>query len=128
VTLEYKHEGTLDLPKLTGSSFQHRNLCVQIQRSSAGNYRVVLVDLEEFRGEGSTQGLAIDDLANELEHVAAEIRRESGKVEPSLDRVREVYAAALAWRRAVNLAPVAPQTKALIATIDAAIAAERSDR
>ncbi len=128
MTDDYKHEWELDLPKLTGPSYEHRNLCVQIQRSSTGNYRAVLIDLEEFRGEGSSQGLAIDDLANELEHVAAEIRRESGKIEPSLDRVREIYAAAVAWRRSVNLVPVAPQTKALIAMIDAAIAAERRDR
>lgn len=120
----YKHEWTLDLPKLTAPRYQHRNLCVQVQRSSTGNHRAVLVDLEEFRGDGTTQTMAIDDLANELEHIAAEIRRESGKVEPDLDRVREVYAAVLYWRRHVNLVPVEPRTKVMLATVDAAITAE----
>jgi hypothetical protein len=73
----YKHEWTLELPKLTAPSYQNRNLCVQMQQSANGNYRAVLVDLGEFRGEGSVQGIAIDDLADELEHVAAEIRRAS---------------------------------------------------
>jgi len=71
----YKHAWTLDLPRLVAPSCQGRNLCVQMQRSTDGNYRAVLVDLGEFRGSGSTQGLAIDDLINELEHVASEIRR-----------------------------------------------------
>ena len=73
----YKHEWTLELPKLTAPSYQNRNLCVQMQQSANGNYRAVLVDLGEFRGEGSTQGIAIDDLVDELEHVVAEIRRAS---------------------------------------------------
>lgn len=72
----YKHEWTLDLPRLN-AAYQGRNLCVQMQRSEGGSYRAVLVDLAEFRGEGSTQGLAIDDLINELKHVASEIRRAS---------------------------------------------------
>lgn len=74
---KYTHEWTLELPKLTRPSFEHRNLCVQIRRSSAGNYHAVLVDLEEFCGKGTAQVLAIEDLANELERVAAEIRRAS---------------------------------------------------
>ena len=71
----YRHEWTLDLPRLDAPSYQGRNLCVQMQRSADGNYRAILVDLREFRGSGSTQGLAIDDLINELKHVASEIRR-----------------------------------------------------
>ena len=72
------HAWTLDLPKLTAPPFKDRDLSVQIQRLCCGSdYRAVLVDLGEFRGTGSTQGLAIDDLADLLEHVAAEIRRES---------------------------------------------------
>jgi hypothetical protein len=74
---EYKHEWTLELPKLTTPPYKDRNFCVQMQRSSNGNYRAVLVNLVEFRGSGSTEGLAIDDLADALENVAAEIRRES---------------------------------------------------
>ena len=124
----YKHEWTLELPKLDTVHFQHRNLCVQIQRSSCGNYRAELIDLEAFRGTGSVQGIAIDALANELEHVAAEIRRESGKEMPDLEWTRAVYAAALEWRRHVNLVPATRHTQALIATIDAAIADERTAR
>lgn len=71
----YKHEWTLDLPRLAAPSYQGRNLCVQMQRSTEGNYRAVLVDLGAFCGSGSTQGLAIDDLINELKHVTSEIRR-----------------------------------------------------
>jgi len=71
----YKHEWTLDLPRLDAPSYQGRNLCVQMQRSVEGNYRATLLDLHKFRGSGSTQGLAIDDLINELKHVASEIRR-----------------------------------------------------
>ena len=71
----YKHEWTLDLPRLDAPSYQGRNLCVQMQRSAEGNYRATLLDLHKFRGSGSTQGLAIDDLINELKHVASEIRR-----------------------------------------------------
>ncbi len=74
----YKHMWTLTLPALSGSRFRWRNLCVRVERHTGGSYRAVLVDLEEFRGEGSVQSLAIDDLASELEHVAAEIRRASG--------------------------------------------------
>ena len=73
--MKFKHEWTLDLPRLAAPSRQGRNLCVQMQRSADGNYRAVLIDLGEFRGSGSTQGLAIDDLINELKHVASEIRR-----------------------------------------------------
>ena len=124
----YTHEWTLDLPRLTGARYQHRNLCVQMQRSSTGNYRTVLVDLEEFRGDGTTQGIAMDDLADELEHVAAEIRRESGKIAPRLDRAREIYAAVVTWRRHVSLVPADQRTRAMIAAIDAAIAAEESER
>lgn len=74
----YKHAWTLDLPMLSHPSHRHRNFCVQLQQSSEGNYRAVLVDLGEFRGEGTTQGLAIDDLIDELEQVASEIKRASG--------------------------------------------------
>ena len=77
VMSNYQHEWSLDLPRLAAPSYQDRNLCVQMQRSTEGNYRAVLVDLGEFRGSGSTQGLAIDDLINELKHVASEIRRAS---------------------------------------------------
>lgn len=77
-SLTYKHELTLELPDLSGSRYRWRNLCVQVQRTLGGSYRAILVDLEEFRGEGSGQSLAIDDLAFELEHVAAEIRRANG--------------------------------------------------
>ncbi len=126
--MKYKHVWTLELPKLTAHRFQHRNLCVQVQRSSTGNYRAVLIDLEEFFGDGTTQGIAIDDLADELEYVAAEIRRESGKDCADPGYVREVYVAALAWRRQVNLTPATLHTRALITKIDAAIAAERSRR
>ena len=74
----YKHEWTLDLPRLDAAPRQHRNLCVRMERAASGSgWRAVLVDLEEFRGSGSTQGLAIDDLINELKHVASEIRRAS---------------------------------------------------
>jgi hypothetical protein len=85
-TDDYKHEWTLDLPWLA-SVHPHRNLCVQMQRSPEGNWRAVLVDLVEFRGTGSTEALAIDDLINELERVVAEIRRESS------------FDALTAWRR-----------------------------
>jgi hypothetical protein len=71
----YRHKWTLELPKLD-SIHPHRNLCVQMQEGP-GSWRAVLVDLEEFRGSGSTECLAIDDLADDLEHVAAEIRRAS---------------------------------------------------
>ena len=75
---DYKHEWALELPKLTAPPFKDRNLSVQIQQLFCGSdYRAVLVALGEFRGTGSTQCLAIDDLADLLEHVAAEIRRES---------------------------------------------------
>jgi len=73
---DFEHEWwTLHLTK-----FHARRpcLCVHIERSPQGNYRARLADLQDFRGHGSTQGLAIDDLADELEFVAAEIRRESG--------------------------------------------------
>ena len=72
----YKHVWTLDLPKLE-AVYPERKLCVQMQQSPEGSWRAVLVDLVEFRGSGSMQGLAIDDLANDLEHIAAEIRRAS---------------------------------------------------
>ena len=120
----YKLETILDLPRLSTRPYDKRNLGVQMQRSSCGNYRAVLVDLGEFGGEGSTGGLAIDDLANELEHVAAEIRRASGKTHPDHDRVRKVYIAAIAWRRQVNLVPASSLTQALIDVIDWAIAVE----
>ena len=71
-----EHVWTLALPRLsTHRAYQGRNLCVQMQRSLQGSWRAVLVDLGEFRGEGSTQEIAIDDLINELELVAGEIRR-----------------------------------------------------
>lgn len=73
----YKHEWTLELPMLTAPSHQHRNFCVQMQRSSDGNWRAVLVDLGEFHGGGSSQQIAIDDLIDDLEQVAGEIRRAS---------------------------------------------------
>lgn len=74
---DYKPIWTLELPKLDASPFRGRNLCVQMQRSSCGNYRAVLVDLGEFCGTGSGQTIAMDDLIHELEQVAAEIRRAS---------------------------------------------------
>jgi hypothetical protein len=126
--LTYKHEWTLELPKLTAPRYQHRNLCVQVQRSSTGNYRAVLVDLEEFRGDGLTQATAIDELADDLEEVAAEIQRASGKIDLDLARAREVYAAVLDWRRHVTLVPAEPRTKAMLATVDAAILAEGQRR
>lgn len=58
----YKHDWTLDLPRLDAPSYQGRNLCVQMQRSAEGDYRATLLDLHKFRGSGST-------------HVASEIRR-----------------------------------------------------
>jgi hypothetical protein len=82
--VKYEPEWTLELFTIVASpskrsisfgAYKNRNFCVQMQRSETGNYRAVLVDLGEFRGDGSTEGLAVDDLIHELEHVAAEIRR-----------------------------------------------------
>lgn len=53
----------------------HRNLCVQIQEAPDGSCHAILVDLEEFCGSGISDGVAIDALADDLERVAAEIRR-----------------------------------------------------
>ncbi len=124
----YELAWSLELPRLTALPYHGRNLSVQVQRSRNGNYRAVLVDLGEFRGEGSGQSLAIDDLANELEHVAAEIRRESGGVEPDLDRLRAVYDAVLTWRRGELRTGLPADPRHMIATIDAAIIAEDTDR
>jgi hypothetical protein len=122
----HKHEYTLDLPKLVAGRHAHRNLCVELQRSPDGHHRAVLIDLGEFCGTGSTQGIAIDDLADELERAAAEIRRESGKVVPDLERVRAVYAAAVTWRRHMNRVSATLTAQALVDTIDAAIATEET--
>jgi hypothetical protein len=74
---KWKFEMTLDLPSLAVVHPQ-RNLCVRLARSFEGNaWRAALIDLEEFRGHGSTRVLAIDQLATELECAAAEIRRAS---------------------------------------------------
>lgn len=72
----YKHDWTLKLDKLA-PIYAKRKLEVQMWRSLEGSWCAVLVDLAKFRGTGSTQGLAIDDLANALEHIAVEIRRAS---------------------------------------------------
>lgn len=77
--IDYRHEFTLDLPeleKLAGN--EHRNLCARLERAPDGTHRAVLVDFEEFRGHGSTQQLALEDLIDDLERVADEIRRVSG--------------------------------------------------
>lgn len=117
---------TLELPKLFALPYHGRNLSVQVHRSYHGDYHAVLVDLGEFRGAGSVQSLAIDDLVDELEHVAAEIRRESGKVEVEFDlaRVRAVYSAALTWRRGELRTGLSADPSHMITTIDAAIFAE----
>jgi len=125
-TSTYKHVRTLELPKLNTARYRWRNLCVQIQRTLSGHYRAVLIDLEEFRGEALDQTLAINDLANELEHVAAEIRRESGSVVPNLDRVRAVYDAVCAWRAQIQLVPSSQLTQDMLCKIDAALASEEA--
>jgi len=74
---DYKHEWTLDLPKLVAAPYRGRNLSVRLERCNS-SWRAVLVDLGEFRGTGSTECMAVDDLIDELEQVAAEVKRASG--------------------------------------------------
>jgi len=70
----YKPAWTLELPKLTVLCWDH-SFCVQVQVqvSSDGDFRAVLVDL-----------------ADELERVAAEIRRESSFFETLVEQRRQL--------------------------------------
>lgn len=49
---------------------------------------------------------------------------EASAIRSETDRMRQVYAAALDWRRRVTLVPVEPRTKTMLDVIDAAIAEE----
>jgi hypothetical protein len=67
----------VDLPELDTERNQHRNLCVQLEQDDRG-FQAELIDLEAFRGCGSTEAGALEDLAADLTRTAAAIRRHRG--------------------------------------------------